>query len=368
MPSPSPSPSSRQRRNEARPCREHDHAPSPRPRDEDNHKTRKGLRIFVGTANLGNARVDEDSIKSWLPRHGKVHDLLNSRIKKSSICEGVSKGRWNDIDGHDKVEIIAIGTQESVPGATGLFTATGITSKFTGNETKKNEHFTKAIGTIGKPLDGLSNKVNDVLSHVAKGEQSVIGGTRQLKESIVDQVGGDYCLMNEFQRGEMCLYLFVRQDLAPISTVTQVRAENCGFGSVLANKGGIAVVLTVGSTRLSFVNCHLNANEGRDHFEARLQNMSNILEGTGDSSLTSHHAFVLGDLNFRCALPGNSKGGPLPKEEAELVSQNLVARKDWAQLNRHDELKKALEQNQILSGALRHALFRRRTRWSERKA
>ena len=310
-------------------------------------KTRKGLRIFVGTANLGNAQVDTPSMESWLPRHGKVHDLLNSRVKSSSICEGVSKGRWNDVEVHGKVEIIAVGTQETVPGASGLFTATGITSKLTGNETK-NEHFEKTIGNIGKPLDGLSNKLNDVLSHVAKGEQ--IGGTSQLKKSIVDQVGSDYCLLNEFQRGEICFYLFVRQDLAPISKITHVRAENCGFGSVLANKGGIAVILTIGSTRLAFVNCHLNANEGQDHYEARLQNMIRILEGTGEPTLTSHHAFVLGDLNFRCALPGNSKGGPLPKEEAELVSQNFVARKDWAQLNRHDELKKALEEKQILSG------------------
>ncbi|EJK74309.1 hypothetical protein THAOC_04022 [Thalassiosira oceanica] len=310
-------------------------------------KTRKGLRIFVGTANLGNSQVDGESMESWLPRHGKAHNLLNSRVKSSSICDGVSKGRWNDIDCHGKVEIIAIGTQESVPGASGLFTATGITSKFTGNETK-NEHIAKAIGNIGKPLDGLSNRVNDVLSHVAKGEQ--IGGTSQLKQSIVDQVGGDYCLLNDFQRGEICFYLFVRQDLAAISKVTHVRAENCGFGSVLANKGGIAVILTVGSTRLSFVNCHLNANEGQDHYEARLQNMTQVLEGTGEPTLTAHHAFVFGDLNFRIALPGNSKGGPLPKEEAELVGQNLVARKDWALLNRHDELRKALEEKQILSG------------------
>ena len=96
--------------------------------------------------------------------------------------------------------------------------------------------------------------MSDLVAATVKHGKSDWGETNELKDMIVNHVGEDeYSLLADFQRGEMILYLFVRKDLESISSVTVARAENTGIGGVMANKGGIATSLTVGSTRVAFV-------------------------------------------------------------------------------------------------------------------
>ena len=70
------------------------------------------------------------------------------------------------------------------------------------------------MGPLGKPLDVVNNMVTDVVGSAVKGVSADLGGVKKLKDCIVDHLGEDYTLLTEFQRGEVVLYIFVRNDLA----------------------------------------------------------------------------------------------------------------------------------------------------------
>jgi hypothetical protein len=78
--------------------------------------------------------------------------------------------------------------------------------------------------------------------------------------------------------------------------------------------------------------------------------MAEILAGTNDPTLTSHHSFVFGDLNYRCELPKQANGAELSNEEAKIISRKMVATKSWPQLYEMDELQKALSNKEVLVG------------------
>ena len=71
--------------------------------------------------------------------------------------------------------------------------------------------------------------------------------------------------------------------------------------------------------------------------------MASILKGArlGNTSLDLgcqfHHAFWMGDMNFRCRL-AEDDGTPIPREEQIAFVNQLVANKDWDKLQQYDEL------------------------------
>ncbi|KAL7500068.1 hypothetical protein ACHAWT_009939 [Skeletonema menzelii] len=74
-------------------------------RHRSRRTTRKGLRIFVGTANLSQTIPDEESLAAFLPNKGRASCLLNSKVKSSSVVDGVSKKDFNQVDRHGMVEV-----------------------------------------------------------------------------------------------------------------------------------------------------------------------------------------------------------------------------------------------------------------------
>jgi hypothetical protein len=92
------------------------------------------------------------------------------------------------------------------------------------------------MGSMGKPLDAMHNMVSDAVGSAVKGVSADLGGVKKLKDTIVEHIGKDYTLLTEFQRGEVVLYVFVLNDLAPQCKVCDLRGENVGFGSIMANK------------------------------------------------------------------------------------------------------------------------------------
>jgi hypothetical protein len=153
-----------------------------------------------------------------------------------------------------------------------------------------------------------------------------------------------------YQRGEMRLHIYVRTALVPALTDVEVAAENTGIGHLLANKGGIAARITFTDTSLSFVTCHIQAHEGKEHFQRRCTDLSEILAGTKlgnpkryDVSLISHHTFVFGDLNFRTDY---GKG----KKENKEICWKALARGDFQDIYNHDELMRAVCNGECLTG------------------
>jgi hypothetical protein len=135
----------------------------------------------------------------------------------------------------------------------------------------------------------------------------------------------------------MRLEILARKGLAV--KVLSVRAQNTGLVNLAANKGGIVGELVVdGTTRLTFCTAHLEAHEGYEKYKHRCQMLTNIFDGTSDTSISSikydlslksHYCFVLGDLNFRTEIDPD-----LDKDEHRALVMTMVEQKDWYELNK----------------------------------
>lgn len=134
-----------------------------------------------------------------------------------------------------------------------------------------------------------------------------------------------YDLVQEYQRGQMRLYLLVRKVLVPHISQVQVKAENTGIGGVYHNKGGIMVHVCLGQTRLTFLTAHLAAHEGSTQYKSRNDHVREILRGARpqpkhlqwqDASIVSHHMFVMGDLNYRLRIPSSDIADAISDDDA----------------------------------------------------
>jgi hypothetical protein len=150
----------------------------------------------------------------------------------------------------------------------------------------------------------------------------------------------------------MRLEVFVHRSLVEASEVSvlQVSAQNTGRAG-LANKGGIAAELVVRHARMAFVTCHLEAHEGRNKYDIRCSTMADILQGTRgklhDVSISAGHCFVLGDLNFRTEMDPTEFSS---EEDHKEKVRDMVMCQNWEQLNRIDELHRALRNKDCLVG------------------
>ena len=217
--------------------------------------------------------------------------------------------------------------------------------------------------TRGKPPPGATGQSRtkasvfglDTILEGAKPAEWV-GGTKELYDIGDERLGlGNYDALVRYQRGEMRLVILVRKELGPLITKIETLAENTGIAGIVANKGGIISTLTIaGKTRISFLTAHLEAHEGKDHYNNRCSNLAEILSGAKkgslDASVTSHHMFAMGDLNFRVALPppeGKEKWeGPVHRAKV----RSMVEDENWAALNDADELHSALKKGHCLAG------------------
>ncbi|CAB9497934.1 bisphosphate 5-phosphatase A [Seminavis robusta] len=177
-------------------------------------------------------------------------------------------------------------------------------------------------------------------------------GTGILHKMIGNRLSS-YTRLLSFQRGEMRLLVYSLNKHHSAS-IKSVRAQNTGMAG-LANKGGIVAEVVVDKgTRLAFMSCHLEAHEGNNKLEARVQSLADILKGTKkfavpsiypDASLSNHYCFVLGDLNFRTRYKGQIKY----EEQGEEVFE-LAKKKKWVELNEADELRMVLDKEECLFG------------------
>lgn len=189
--------------------------------------SRKGLRIFVGTANLSQAIPDEESLADFLPHKGKAAYVLNSDIKSSSIVDGVSKKDFNQVDRHGMVEVLVLGFQECLP------------------------------NTVAAGLSGLGSAFGGLLSQKASTDTGNTS-TKELDAMINAHVGEDYTLMMKRLQSDMLVFIFVRSDLASSASVTDTHLQSTG---VISKGCSIASTLIIGGTKLSFICMQLKDKE-----------------------------------------------------------------------------------------------------------
>eukprot|EP00934_Nitzschia_sp_Nitz4_P008874 Nitzschia sp. Nitz4//scaffold230_size58257//40074//43916//NITZ4_006487-RA/size58257-processed-gene-0.68-mRNA-1//-1//CDS//3329543268//8864//frame0 len=263
------------------------------------------VSILICTANIGNAEPTLESLEAWVPPGGTCHRV--TPLDKQSLGAG-------------NFDIIAIGMQE----------ATWSDSRGKGSRRAlKGDQITEA----------------DVLNAL---EQK---NTAQLREMIQDTLGDGYHQVADEQRGQMRLHIWVRRPILRDITRVKLSGSNTGIGNVLANKGGIVATVYYRNTRISFISLHLAAHEGESYYKTRCENLRSILReaktfgGTKkfDETMTSHHCFVFGDMNFR-----TNFGTESSHEDNMKRAMDLIDAKDYATLYQFDELQEGIAEGDLL--------------------
>ena len=269
------------------------------------------LTILNCTANLGNAEPTEESMKAWIPPLGET--------KGVKPLEGVEQIR------PDYFDVITIGMQEST--------------------WKEKE---RSVSRNITEREKLSKE--DILSALEEHH------TAKLREMIMNILGGDYVQIAEELRGQMRLYVYALLEVADDIDHVRIEGANTGVGNMMANKGGIVVSMTYKRTRLSFLSAHLAAHEGESYYQARCDSMKTILKESKtyrydmnsklDAATSSHHMFVMGDLNFRTKFDDSEESS---HEENVQRALDLIAHEDYTVLYGYDELRRGVEKGDFLS-------------------
>ena len=234
------------------------------------------LIIGTCTGNLGNQEPTLESLSAWIPLDG-IFTTSSSSNASGVGNEDHDKGN-NDASERiqKRYDVIAIGMQEATFG----------TNHNQIPVVRSDRNLLLATDTSRLVLKGI------LASHLPSYKEIV-----------------------EYQRGQMRLFVFVKNELYEREAVSDlsVSAENTGIGRVLNNKGGIVATFMLFQTRISFLSAHLQAHEGQGNYRRRCSSIKEILGGTKvqfekksrkhlklyDASVTSHYMFVMGDLNFR---------------------------------------------------------------------
>lgn len=315
------------------------------------------LQLLVCTANLGNAAPDKGSLAAWIPDDGRCHSVLRYPAKYP-IRNQFST--FDEFRPNDRFDIIVLGMQEATfdrpstddaggGDSSGLSkTIATLTSLVASRDyTKKNRN--------GSLLNGGTASVGAAATAGEAGDAAWDDGTAYIHQLLEARLPS-YSRQVSFQRGQMRLEVFVLQEQTtggPNTITVQVlhtKAQNTGRAG-LANKGGIVTELLInGKTRLAFLTAHLEAHEGIQKYQQRCSSLADILAGTRsnlhDISLTAHYCFVMGDLNFRSDFDNPN----LSEEEHKERVKQIVIAQNWQELNKIDELQKALRCKDCLVG------------------
>eukprot|EP00934_Nitzschia_sp_Nitz4_P001250 Nitzschia sp. Nitz4//scaffold195_size40117//9703//13668//NITZ4_007574-RA/size40117-processed-gene-0.24-mRNA-1//-1//CDS//3329540359//1250//frame0 len=262
------------------------------------------LRLLVCTANMGNAAPTRESMESWIPAGG--------RCLRVTPLEDVGKMP------SDMFDVVAIGMQEAT---------------------------WKAVGST-RDINGSALTGKEVLN--AMDDMS----TAELRDLVQEILGDAYVQIVDEQRGQMRLHLWALARVANSITNISISGSNTGIGNVLANKGGIVTTFRYKETKLSFLSAHLAAHEGKMYYRARCENLRTIFREAVTSNTStkldvansSHHLFVLGDLNFRTCFKDEDN-----VEDSVKRAIALVEAKEFATLYGFDELQEGISNGDLLA-------------------
>jgi len=199
------------------------------------------VRLWVGTWNMGNAPPELEQLKDWLGLADATHDIY------------------------------VIGMQEA--------------------------HFSLPSKTLTVPRVG-SAAANSSGAFIAS--------------AILTALGPSYRLVDLRSMWSIRLLIVAHEEVEPHVELLASDAEATGIGGVGGNKGGVAAALSLhGTTNVAFICAHLAAHQ--DMVRRRNRDAQDILRGLRslaarglpgaskhlDPTLSFHHVFFFGDLNYR---------------------------------------------------------------------
>ena len=114
-----------------------------------------------------------------------------------------------------------------------------------------------------------------------------------------------YSLVTFHQLVGVCLYVFVRPELAGFIKEVYVEEVKTGMGGNTGNKGSVAISLTYKASSICFLASHFAAGQkeiqerNNDYAEA----VKKLAFPNGRSLLSHDYVFWCGDFNYRISLP-----------------------------------------------------------------
>jgi len=317
------------------------------------------LKVLVCSANVGNAEPTPTSFSAWVPYDGEINgpltntpypvgqDEINLSVgpyaannRNDNCQEGIVQSLATTNE-KQKFDIIVLGMQEAAfvnkqkKDKELLDTSIDSSSNIDDTTSSNNNNNNNNIASSPPKSKGFKNPLKKGAKKAAKAGMVMRGisanqtykrdtaSMRNITGALsVDVLGYDnnklnnlikttlpsYEMVTSSLRGEMRLFVLAHSTLAEDISEVYVGAENTGIGSIMANKGGIIVTFVLRDmTRFSFMTCHLEAHEGMTHYTNRNKNLAEILGGAKtdpvynmqDATITSHHMFLCGDLNYR---------------------------------------------------------------------
>ncbi|BFZ55671.1 Inositol-1,4,5-trisphosphate 5-phosphatase 1 [Savitreella phatthalungensis] len=129
---------------------------------------------------------------------------------------------------------------------------------------------------------------------------------RMWTEMVMQTLGPSYVLIRTGQLVGAALLLLVKQRCLTHIRNVEGASKKTGLRGMSGNKGGVAIRLEYGATRLCFVNSHLAAGHSNHH--ERNADYNTILQGlkfNRGRTIVDHHdaVFWSGDFNYRIDLP-----------------------------------------------------------------
>eukprot|EP00299_Pterocystis_sp_00344_P013821 c6811_g1_i1.p1 GENE.c6811_g1_i1~~c6811_g1_i1.p1 ORF type:complete len:678 (+),score=147.83 c6811_g1_i1:54-2087(+) len=265
------------------------------------------LAVMVATWNVGNQTPDQNELSLWLPTKG--------------------------------VDLVVIGVQEC------------------------NYHLTKdQQGEIESKHKDLANSLREqdaptTHTESAKTFRELIEKKRANRKKfpknrfdklIQVHFGEDFRKVASLHLMDMRIIVLCTTLLRPyVKTVKKVRKAT-GIGGVIGNKGGLMIGITIHTTQLCFLSCHLTPHESEKQVLHRNQDVFDILRTTShaldkrmDITHRFDHMFVFGDLNYRIG------GG---EKDIRPFVMKAIENEDYDLLYREDQLRREMEAGNVLCG------------------
>ncbi|CAI4229456.1 unnamed protein product [Auanema sp. JU1783] len=146
--------------------------------------------------------------------------------------------------------------------------------------------------------------------------------TESIRKTLLEKAS--YIMVACEQLVGVCLFLFVRNHLAPFMKDFSVSSVKTGMGGTTGNKGSVAFRMVVHSTSVCFVCSHFAAgqNEVKDRNEDYQSALKKIRFAQGRDVESCDVVFWLGDFNYRINLGGEEVKRAVANNQLEQLVPN----------------------------------------------
>ncbi|CAF9926646.1 MAG: hypothetical protein ALECFALPRED_003495 [Alectoria fallacina] len=260
------------------------------------------IRVKVGTWNVASLSGTEKDVGGWFVDGKGVSESLSGLDIKDD-----GESRSNGHNGSPDIESVALQEEKR--------------SKKRSTIPRNDPGSIPGGDEIGLYVLGLQEIVD--ISSVAEALRpfSDPNPGRKWKQAVAKSLPNGYQQVAEQQLIGLFLIIYASSEVAPTISSVSTTSVGTGLGGYMGNKGAVTARIVLGeTTRMVFVNCHLNAGVEKGNLERRNWDASQILQRTkfdpvdngggvmeefGEGIGDEDFAFWFGDLNYRLeSMPG----------------------------------------------------------------